>query len=783
MTTSGWSSQYRTPESSQERADNFSSREQQEIRERMSSLSSTVVDWRIWTLWTRTDLTITQTWLENEQSLHTLEWYLTTLDNLLQIIKDAKKWITKRWLSKAQKENMRVAKIKLNQYEKALKRKRRIILKQRWVEISQNDIHTLQDIREQTAKVKESMKSDTISDDGAYLYSSPEIARKSNRSKDKQIIFNQWFQGVLEDGAVKEIWNGNIEAVNDFFMRVAEWRYTQADYIKYTQNAWILNPHFERCGINVPLAAPSQLPSGRQYQIEQRSVGSVDYSNMDWWETFERGWISWIIDKWLSFCKNMTPWQRNTWKSIGVLWWFAAWIFWLYKFFTNKNMSLLSKAWITAWTIFASQALTWDNPITLFRKLMTWWFSVDELKTTFWNAFWDAVSWVWNSWIESLSSVAPAMYSAMIFNPWTTIWEVQAMTDRFRTNGDEWKTFRRQAVIKLEDNYGQRSAEYFSATFWDNFDEEKWRNWLWSFWVTDWSRTWDVIERYITNAWINSQILNKYLEDNWLKIKEDEVIKEEINEYIREKNENKETIDVDELEAHKEEWFTTNGESQTTQQSESSETQTNQPSQSTETQTSQSNENIADTQNKEKLKQYVDNLSLEESLKNELRTEIQAFYDERSTESKPNPNDFSLKMENNFLILTSHQWEKTEINLQRKTLTWFWSKGTNKYEIKFTRIKDLLNVADLTNNILAICRNKTITSTPPFQYKPRYKWGTWWRWIYFNDSESLLDFDTRVLSGGRWWTMGKIDTLKDHPKEYAEYLSKRYIDNLTTQTH
>ena len=604
MTTSGWSSQYRTPESSQERADNFSSREQQEIRERMGNLSSSVVDWRIWTLWTRTDLTITQTWLENEQSLHTLEWYLTTLDNLLQIIKDAKKWITKRWLSKAQKENMRVAKIKLNQYEKALKRKRRIILKQRWVEISQNDIHTLQDIREQTAKVKESMKSDTISDDGAYLYSSPEIARKSNRSKDKQIIFNQWFQGVLEDGAVKEIWNGNIEAVNDFFMRVAEWRYTQADYIKYTQNAWILNPHFERCGINVPLAAPSQLPSGRQYQIEQRSVGSVDYSNMDWWETFERGWISWIIDKWLSFCKNMTPWQRNTWKNIGVLWWFAAWIFWLYKFFTNKNMSLLSKAWITAWTIFASQALTWDNPITLFRKLMTWWFSVDELKTTFWNAFWDAVSWVWNSWIESLSSVAPAMYSAMIFNPWTTIWEVQAMTDRFRVNGDEWKTFRRQAVIKLEDNYGQRSAEYFSATFWDNFDEEKWRNWLWSFWVTDWSRTWDVIERYITNAWINSQILNKYLEDNWLKIKEDEVIKEEINEYIREKNENKETIDVDELEAHKEEWFTTNGESQTTQQSESSETQTNQPSQSTETQTSPSNNNT-NPQNPESNNEWV----------------------------------------------------------------------------------------------------------------------------------------------------------------------------------
>ena len=105
------------------------------------------------------------------------------------------------------------------------------------------------------------------------------------------------------------------------------------------------------------------------------------------------------------------------------------------------------------------------------------------------------------------------------------------------------------------------------------------------------------------------------------------------------------------------------------------------------------------------------------------------------------------------------------------TIKWFWSQNGNNYEIRFTKLSDLLNVADLTNNILDRQKNQPISDFPPFQYKIERKW------ICFNDANTLsFNMDTRVLSTGWWWATSKIDTLYEHPKQYANYLSSRRIE-------
>ena len=252
----------------------------------------------------------------------------------------------------------------------------------------------------------------------------------------------------------------------------------------------------------------------------------------------------------------MTPWQRNTRKSIAVLWGFAAWIFWLYKFYTSKKMSFWWKAWITGAAILWSQIFTWEWPISLFNKFMTWWLSKNKMEAKFGNAFWDAVNWVWNSWIEAANTIAPAMYSMMIFNPSMTVWELNTQTRLFKDNPEAWKAFRQEAISKLKNKYWDNSIQHFSATFTDDFDEEKWNARLASFWVTDSTVTTTKIYELANNASMNEIILEKFLSDYNLKITTDSIKKAELDSYIRSKNEKNESIDLDELKAHSNDRFT-----------------------------------------------------------------------------------------------------------------------------------------------------------------------------------------------------------------------------------
>jgi hypothetical protein len=61
-----------------------------------------------------------------------------------------------------------------------------------------------------------------------------------------------------------------------------------------------------------------------------------------------------------------------------------------------------------------------------------------------------------------------------------------------------------------------------------------------------------------------------------------------------------------------------------------------------------------DKQNKEKLVNQVNLLSIDLGKKEQLKQAVQTFYDERTINNKPNLNDFSLRIEADSLVVKSH---------------------------------------------------------------------------------------------------------------------------------
>jgi hypothetical protein len=73
----------------------------------------------------------------------------------------------------------------------------------------------------------------------------------------------------------------------------------------------------------------------------------------------------------------------------------------------------------------------------------------------------------------------------MIFNSSTKVRNIAEMTQKFEDNNDNRKAFYEKSCNKLQKEYGQQAMECFQATFSDQFDKEKWENWLASFGVTE----------------------------------------------------------------------------------------------------------------------------------------------------------------------------------------------------------------------------------------------------------------------------------------------------------
>ena len=433
--------------------DNFRNEEQQVIewaQAWIDNLKQSTIDYSLSTASARSDLTIQRTWLEYERDIHTLVWFLSVVDKLLEEIEDTKKWISKRWLSKAWKKVMEESKNKLKQYEKQLKGKKKALLKQNKsgrVEIYENDIAHLRGLRQQLDLTRKEIwmwQRWEYASISSYLYNSPEIARKSNEYQADNLEFNQKLQKELKKWAVLRIFNWNVEEANNFYRRIAQWEYNEVDYQLYVTNSSVLAPSFQRCGIIIP-NGPRWVVWYRTVQWNERIPTtvrrSVDYGNMDWGDTFKQWWVSWVFDKLLSNCNNLTPWQRETWKSLWVLACVAWSIYWLYKFYTNKKMWFWAKAGITAGTIFGTEVLLWETPLSLFNKFMTWWLSLEEMK----NRFGNAISGIGNSGSEASENTVPAMQSMMIFNSETTSGNIQQMTQTFKDDNKNRKAFYNQS--------------------------------------------------------------------------------------------------------------------------------------------------------------------------------------------------------------------------------------------------------------------------------------------------------------------------------------------------
>ena len=405
-----------------------------------------------------------------------------------------------------------------------------------------------------------------------------------------------------------------------------------------------------------------------------------------------------------------------------------------------------AKAGITAGTIFGTEVLLWETPLSLFNKFMTWWLSLEEMKNRFGNAISgignsgseasEIIPWsTWTIWESSESvweTIVPAMYSMMIFNSSTKVRNIAEMTQKFKDNNDNRKAFYEKSCNKLQKEYGQQAMECFQATFSDQFDKEKWENWLASFGVTETTAQNESIYWLANNATMNKIILEKFQTENWLKVRD----KDSLNAYIQSKKVSNRAIDVDDLNQHKNNWFEVNEEATHTERPE-------------------------DTDNREKLVSKVELLSIDSAQKENLKQAIQEFYDEKAIKNKPNLNDFSLRIENGLLIIKSHDWNESQIDLNTNTL-----KSKNNIDITLPSLSEAINIADLTNYILQLTNKKVPADYPIFSYHPLPQ-----KAICFNDNSGKFDiFDTSILDINLIRDRSTIDKNADI---YANYLSER----------
>lgn len=100
---------------------------------------------------------------ENDKTdIHTLVWYLSILDNLLEEIEDTEEIISKKMPISSLKIFMHDAKTKLNQYKKLLKSKKQTLLKQNRTKIDDNDIAHLIDLQKKVTQVKWVVKKNNL---------------------------------------------------------------------------------------------------------------------------------------------------------------------------------------------------------------------------------------------------------------------------------------------------------------------------------------------------------------------------------------------------------------------------------------------------------------------------------------------------------------------------------------------------------------------------------------------------------------------------------------------
>ena len=691
-----------------------------------------------------------------QTELESFEWYNKALTQLLFEIE----WCLqtakyKAWLNKYWKETLKTAKDKLKQYKDI------ISWKQKNLEHEYNAKNKLNSYNSNLSPLKVNItKAETN-----------ELKNKRFRWR-QQIEYDikEWQNWNFSDTAPRPnqnieqipLWNYEWGNINNYmlkdanFLRLFENNQNSArNFLQWINNNSLSDQQLYFCQSNMPQLQPYFEQYGLTNQVHRciqtrwwkYNESMNQYWNIDWKTAYKTwGITGWLTNTLSKGFPNVKPEQASNIANIATA---AAWIFaafkiwkWLFGKDKNWNRNLLGKAAIWAWIFFGPQLLVWKDWFSLLWEILSGKADFSEYRYRLWNS----LRFMKNNSPEVYNQMAPGVLWMSIFPQTYTLENVRALQQSFASSNDSRKSRYTSTYNRLNQDNTALANEFKNTFNADHYDENEWNVFLAKIWVNENTKDNCILFKEAIKTTDKKTSLELRMKSQWKE--KNKTFSKEIDNYLKENGQ----FDPNKLNPN---WFIDKNDSTFTERPE-------------------------DIQNKEKLINQVDGLSLDQQTKTELKNEIQAFYDERSIKNKPNLNDFSLELDNNLLVVKSHYWERTKINLQNRTLTWFWSNGANTYEIRFTRIKDLLNVADLTNNILALQRNKTVVSTPPFQYKNRISWGIKWRGIYFNDAEVLgINFDTRVLSWGWWGSIGKIDTLCDHPEEYAQYLSNRWIENLT----
>ena len=704
-----------------------------------------------------------QSTTQREIELNSYEWYDKALSQLIfeidWCLKTAK---YRRWLNKSWKETLKTATEKLKQYKDIIHDKKRMLeheYKEKnklnaknpdkaplTLSISGAEINELKNRRfERRQQIEIDIKewqNGKSSNIAPWPNQSLEQVKKWNSVDNRHASYDSKLNEALRDSEFLHTIDNNQDRAKEFLQSIVNNSLSDSQIVFCQSHMQQLAPYFSQYGLTDQVHNCIQTRSWRYTQ----SINT--YWNMDRESAYKTWWVIGVINKALiEGFPNAKPEQVSNLTNIAaaVGWIYAVYRIWKWFFskseIKDKNgeviwysRNLLWKTAGLAALYIVPQLLVWQDWYSLIWNILSW-------KADFWELGYRLSNCLWflnNGDQETYSQIAPWVLWMSIFPQTYTVANIRSLQQTF--SDQNVRKQRYSATYTRLNSSCSALANEFKNTFNANeYKEDERKAFLAKLWITD-STSWDTL--LFNEAQRNTDkktSLELWMKSQWKK--KNPAFEKEIDEYLKQDWE----FDPEKLNPN---WFN------------------NDPS-------STYSERTEDINFKENLTNQVESLPIDSSKKSELKTAIQEFYDKRTIDTKPKLNDFYLSAENGKVVITSHSWQKTEIDIDKWELIWFWNW------ITFSDLSELLDVADLSNKILDSQKWKVAKDMPPFQYKIERKW------ICFNDATSIRQdiitrnnswMDTRVLSTWRWWATSKINTLYNHPWEYADYLSKRWID-------
>ena len=697
-----------------------------------------------WAEW-KSDRAVLQAETQATIDLETYEWYIKVLDQLLKDMDAQRKTIAKnkkRKINESWKETLEIAEKKLKQYTDIIKGKQTAIedefkIKSKLnshnpsgipleVNISKAEIDELKKRRGDRKKPIEydirQWQMWKSSNTAPWPNQSLEQVQKWNRVDKKHNNYDAKLNEALKDTALLSIIDNNQDRAREFLQAIANNSLSDQQITFCQTNMAQLFPFFEQYNLTNQVHTCIQTRGWRYNQSYNI------YWNIDNTTAYKMGGVVGLTNNLLiKAFPNAKPEQVSNFTNIALA---AGWIYAIYrvwKRFFSKNKdnkrNLLGKGAILASAYFVPQLLLWQDGFSLLWDILSWKADFSELRYRTSNCLW----FMNNNSPEMYAQMAPWLLWMSIFPQTYTVAQVRSLQQTF--SDQNARTQRYSTTYNRLNKDNSALANEFKNTFNQNqYNENEWKVFLAKLGITDKTSEDTLIFNEAMKITDKKTSFELWMKSQWKT--RNPAFKKEIDEYLKDKWE------FDPTKLNKD-WFLENKNAKYTMREE-------------------------DFQNKETLNNKVDDLPLNAQKKSELKTALEEFYDERTIESKPNINDFYLAIEeNNILILKTHGWHETKIDLNSNTLKWFWSTNWNSYEIRFSNLSEALDVADLTNDILHRTYKQVPVANPPFEYKQKA--------ICFNDAKLLsLDLDTRILNINRFtnrWTVDK------HAKEYADYLS------------